>query len=846
MASEAKAKEPEQEADAAASSSALPEKGATDNVMEPADEKESTLDETKKEADAEKAKEDKKDEEFEQDSKTDDRDRIDASAAFISEVDSTLNVMQTSGGSLFMSLGEGGMQYLLAGARATVGIKSGRYMFEVRIAESLTHAEPATPSPTAPKAPVPKQLVRVGVSLGGSSLILGDTQDNVSFDSEGFFSHGRKRAKSGAKFGVGTIAVLVNLDESSVNSNTISLFKNGVRMCQPQPIPESFRGKPLFPAITYRNVTLEANLGPQARSKMPFKCRMLSDAAVDDVVVVAGRPGATNEVVFPVGLPDRGVFDWMDGFLAKHPEYTELSDRKIIEWAVKSGMWKPKGAGSNDKPSLHFGLPLMDDGSVRRVLVSIAPTLKRNYVIGEVKANLVPAERAEAISSFSAPHFRKKACVIMGDPNEEHVELVQKALLAEKIAVAELEKKRKAVDDQRKRLLEEKKRKAEEARKSKLIAQKKKEGDHVETEDGEKKEESECKMDVDETSEVIELTEEEKKVVHRKTDTPDVSEVVFAKSFTSFALPSDEEGFDEVAYEWQPADECAKVLKAYIHELKLTQKAEDLTPSPWFKERWSAWQKQLTEWKKKATEWKDPVKRKALLAKKAEALKEEGKTEPAAIDMEELDVLAVEDVSDVGSGEPLYANFVYEDWALLSARYEVNLLLHAFKRDLDDPERPTFQESHLGFYYQKYFHKTFNLGSFSCTKTSEYVALIKDIVAIDVDSKLLKVQLDEDTEAAMFVKLTEEHRRDRQRRVDAGDETALLKFARPAPAPPSRPPGSSATAVAAAAQAVAGQKRAWAPVQAPGFQGNFSAPAWKQPRTTYAAPLPNPYAAYRR
>lgn len=28
----------------------------------------------------------------------------------------------------------------------------------------------------------------------------------------------------------------------------------------------------------------------------------------------------------------------------------------------------------------------------------------------------------------------------------------------------------------------------------------------------------------------------------------------------------------------------------------------------------------------------------------------------------------------------------------------------------------------------------------------------------------------------MFVKLTEEHRRERQRRIDAGDETARLKF----------------------------------------------------------------------
>ena len=38
-----------------------------------------------------------------------------------------------------------------------------------------------------------------------------------------------------------------------------------------------------------------------------------------------------------------------------------------------------------------------------------------------------------------------------------------------------------------------------------------------------------------------------------------------------------------------------------------------------------------------------------------------------------------------------------------------------------------------------------------------------------------------DTPLEDFVKFTEEHRRERERRVDAGDETAKLKFTRWAP-----------------------------------------------------------------
>merc|ERR1711874_184360 len=45
---------------------------------------------------------------------------------------------------------------------------------------------------------------------------------------------------------------------------------------------------------------------------------------------------------------------------------------------------------------------------------------------------------------------------------------------------------------------------------------------------------------------------------------------------------------------------------------------------------------------------------------------------------------------------------------------------------------------------------------------------------------LLTLQLSDDVESLdIFIKLTEESRRERQRRIDAGDETARLKFVAP-------------------------------------------------------------------
>jgi len=360
-----------------------------------------------------------------------------------------------------------------------------------------------------------------------------------------------------------------------------------------------------------------------------------------------------------------------------------------------------------------------------------------------------------------------------------------------------------------------------------------------------------------------ELTEEEKKLWYRKTALPDVTETTLAKSYASFSLPTKEEGFDSISYDWQSEKDCAAFIKSWVLEKKLTQRAEDLTPGAEFKEKWAAWQKTLQEWRRRQSEFKDPSKRKALQAKKVEAAKkaieEEKKTlleagseeaakeleekavkaaEPKEIDMEELDVMSVEDVMDVGNGEPLFANFAYEDWTLLSLRYEMHLLLHFFKKDLNDPDRPSFGEKHFGYYYNKYFRKTWNLQVFVVKKLEEVLDLIKDTATLP-DGGSLKAEQAEETSVETFAKLTEDHRRERERRVDAGDETAKLKFNRPAP-PASKPAEKGGSGKGSYSSGKGGgssygsssqgaQKRTYSPA-AP--QQSYSN---KQPRTGYSS-----------
>merc|ERR1719382_573232 len=88
---------------------------------------------------------------------------------------------------------------------------------------------------------------------------------------------------------------------------------------------------------------------------------------------------------------------------------------------------------------------------------------------------------------------------------------------------------------------------------------------------------------------------------------------------------------------------------------------------------------------------------------------EEEEEDDGKVDFEKLDVFGVEDIMDVGGGEPLFSCFGFEDWSMMSLRFEIHLLTHAFRRDVNDPDRVGIHLEHLQFYYSKYFKKQLNV-----------------------------------------------------------------------------------------------------------------------------------------
>lgn len=750
-------------------------------------------------------------EELEKDALADPRARVEESSVALKMAEATLNVLPSTGGVL-TTLKQGAFQHLVASVRTTAGLKAGRYFFEAQLLESTAYPENHQGTPLSVlQSRFPRQVLRVGFGLGDTLRFLGDGEEtSVSFDSDGFFAFGARRQKVCPKLAKGqTMAVLLNLDGTSPNANTVSLFVDGNRATQPLPLPESLVGQALFPTITYRNSMLKVNLGPTPQAPLPFECRMVQDAAAEDVELCPEPPipsDGKHEVVFAVGMPDHGLFEWADQFLEANPQFTELSDRTLLTWAAKSGLWFPKAHPSSphsrDKPPITFP---MEQGSASTVIREIAPMLKRDFLVLEMKANLLPQERKKALLSWRSPHFRKVASVAMGEPTAEYKSKVQELMLADAAVRQRMAKRKRDKQAERAKFIENKKRMCQQSKKERAERAQREREKHLKkppAKEGEVKEEAmeeandEVKEEVKEEEKddvkqedlegPPELSAAEQKAWFRKSLVPDMTQAAIFNSFSSWALPTEAEGFDDVRFEWDSAEKCDQILRDFVSELKRTQRVEDLQPHPWFKDKFLEFQSTLKGWRTKQGAYKASLK---------------DKKKDESFDPDLVDVSSVENVCDIGNGEPLFASFEYEDWLLLTARAEMHLLAHSYRKALDDPEREAILEKDLPFYYDRHFQKQLRLGAFECTKLAELLELISDSAVLDDQARLIPA-CDEDTSLEQLLRQTEERRRQRQLRIDAGDESARLKFKQPQQ-PAGRPKAapSSAPGLAAAAAA---------------------------------------------
>merc|ERR1712226_600906 len=156
-----------------------------------------------------------------------------------------------------------------------------------------------------------------------------------------------------------------------------------------------------------------------------------------------------------------------------------------------------------------YGVGLVDDGSIRRAVMAVAPLVPRHYVVMEVKQNLVATDRSANLKRFNLPHFKRVAQVVMGEPKKDFKEKTHAKLLQEKQLQEDEAWKQKKVEFERRKAEKARKKLVEQKRKEMVEAQKK-----IAEENKKKREEAEAKKkaeeDAKEKKDGAEATEDKK------------------------------------------------------------------------------------------------------------------------------------------------------------------------------------------------------------------------------------------------------------------------------------------------------------------------------------------------
>jgi len=393
----------------------------------------------------------------------------------------------------------------------------------------------------------------------------------------------------------------------------------------------------------------------------------------------------------------------------------------------------------------------------------------------------------------------------------------------------ELEKARKKAKKDNEKAVKARVKAVEEARKKAEAAKEGKDGEEEkkaqeeekdeEPEEVESEEEPEEPEPVKEDPPKVALTVEEKKLSFKPVVIPDLTPYVLNTMFAKFSLPEKEEGFDSLRYEFLKDDgKCKEFVREWISSRKLTTRVEDIAPSAWFHTVKRDWDKSVQDWLGALAKYKSDVAKKlqekaakeakkkmaalkvAAAKAKAEVEKKNGdekkedekkeekeeevveeveddddEPEPT-VDLDDIEVFGVDDVKDVGGGMPLYAEFGNDDWTLMALAFELHLLVHSFKKDVNDEDRAGIHVDHVDFYYQRYFKKPFIPMAFGKETVKDVIELAKDVVFIDGKGVLVNRLQGEMESYQVFIKITEEIRRFRAIRIDMGEESAVLKF----------------------------------------------------------------------
>jgi len=298
-----------------------------------------------------------------------------------------------------------GFQYMWKGVRATHGVTSGTFMYEVKILENLAVNMPDTTDKS-------KNICRIGCSLPMSTLFLGDSAEGWGWGGTGKKSNDNEFTEFGdVGFGPGdVIGCIMDVDTLSV-----SFTRNGKYVGMAfDDIDPAARTVGLFPHILLKNVRVQVNF---SKSQMwfpaPSSVYFLNDATSFDTIdnpIEHPTRLQDAEFIMMVGLPACGKTYWALKHMEENPTkgFTLLGTNTVIDQMKVVGLLRKQNYAERWQELISMATPCFNK------LCEIAGKTTRNIILDQT--NVYPKARERKVQEYMQFGIRR-AVVIVNDDN---------------------------------------------------------------------------------------------------------------------------------------------------------------------------------------------------------------------------------------------------------------------------------------------------------------------------------------------------------------------------------------------------------------------------------------------
>merc|ERR1719401_1874352 len=324
---------------------------------------------------------------------------------FLDPYDSHLDARVERDALTVETLHEDGFQYLWKGIRANYGIKSGVYMYEVKIVENCQVKMPET-------KPQNQNILRCGFSQPLTSLFLGDTAEGWGWGGTGKKSHNNQFGDYGGPFTAGdVIGCIIDIDQG-LGSYT----KNGQFMGVAfDNVPPSAAQTGMFPHLLLKNVKCKVNFRRDTKWYDPpgEQVKFFEEATEDECVTnPVEHPQSLKEAEFIMlcGLPACGKTYWAQKHMEANPRknYVLLGTNAVIDQMKVMNMKRQRNYAERWEELISQATPIFNK------LVEIAGKTPRNFILDQT--NVYKNARQRKAASFK--DFGKRIGVTLVNDEE--------------------------------------------------------------------------------------------------------------------------------------------------------------------------------------------------------------------------------------------------------------------------------------------------------------------------------------------------------------------------------------------------------------------------------------------